>query len=149
MDTIASNQQFMRRFVEFINTADSTMARDLVLPNAIFHVPGRPDPLTGPEGYVLSMIIGVTLGVIIAMMRGGFPYIQWTLEEMVVEPTKVAARFTMRGLHQGAFMGVPPTGRTIAVQALNIYHLSNGQIVREYGQPDMMGLMQQIGALPQ
>jgi len=48
-----------------------------------------------------------------------------------------------------AFMGVPPTGRTIAVQALNIYHLSNGQIVREYGQPDMMGLMQQIGALPQ
>ena len=46
-------------------------------------------------------------------------------------------------------MGVPPTGRTIAVQALNIYHLSNGQIVREYGQPDMMGLMQQIGALRQ
>ena len=139
MDTIDSNQQFMRRFVEFINTADSTMARDLVSPNAIFHVPGRPDPLTGPEGYL----------AIIAMMRGGVPDIQWTLEEMVVEPTKVAARFTMRGLHQGAFMGVPPTGRTIAVQALNIYHLSNGQIVREYGQPDMMGVMQQIGALPQ
>jgi hypothetical protein len=66
MDTIASNQQFMRRFVEFINTADSTMARDLVSPNAILHVPGRPDPLTGPEGYL----------AIIAMMRGGFPDIQ-------------------------------------------------------------------------
>jgi len=139
MDTIDSNQQFMRRFVEFINTADSTMARDLVSPNAIFHVPGRPDPLTGPEGYL----------AIIAMMRGGFPDIQWTLEEMVVEPTKVAARFTMRGSHQGPFLGIPPTGRTIAVQALNIYHLSDGQIVKEYGQPDMMGLMQQIGALPQ
>jgi len=138
MDTIATNQQFMRRFVEFINTADSTMARDLVSPNAIFHVPGRPDPLTGPEGYL----------AIIAMMRGGFPDIQWTLEEMVVEPTKVAARFTMRGSHQGPFLGIPPTGRTIAVQALNIYHLSDGQIVKEYGQPDMMGLMQQIGALP-
>ena len=83
IDTIASNQQFMRRFVEFINTADSTMARDLVSPNAIFHVPGRPDPLTGPEGYL----------AIIAMMRGGFPDIQWTLEQMVVEPTMVAARF--------------------------------------------------------
>ena len=57
------------------------MARDLVSPNAIFHVPGRPDPLTGPEGYL----------AIIAMMRGGFPDIQWTLEEMVVEPMKVAA----------------------------------------------------------
>jgi len=52
MDTIASNQQFMRRFIELINTPDSTMARDLVSPNAIFHVPGRPDPLTGPEGYL-------------------------------------------------------------------------------------------------
>ena len=93
MDTIDSNQQFMRRFVEFINTADSTMARDLVSPNAIFHVPGRPDPLTGPEGYL----------AIIAMMRGGFPDIQWTLEEMVVEPTKVAARFTMRGSTKAHF----------------------------------------------
>ena len=129
----------MRRFVEFINTADSAMARDLVSPDAAFHVPGRPDPLTGPEGYL----------AIIAMMRGGFPDIQWTLEEMVVEPTKVAARFTMRGSHQGPFLGIPPTGRTIAVQALNIYHLSDGHIVKEYGQPDMMGLMQQIGALPQ
>jgi predicted ester cyclase len=85
---------------------------------------------------------------IIAMMRGGFPDIHWTLEEMVVETTKVAARFTMRGSHQGPFLGIPPTGRTIAVQALNIYHLSDGQILKEYGQPDMMGLMQQIGALP-
>jgi hypothetical protein len=29
------------------------------------------------------------------------------------------------------------------------HELSDGQIVKEYGQPDMMGLMQQIGALPQ
>jgi len=36
----------------------------------------------------------------------------------------------------------------MAVQALNIQHLSDGQIVKEYGQPDMMGLMQQIGVLP-
>ena len=35
MDTIDSNQQFIRRLVEFINTADSTMARDLVSPNAL------------------------------------------------------------------------------------------------------------------
>jgi predicted ester cyclase len=34
----------------------------------------------------------------------------------------IAARFTMRGTHRGAFFGVPPTGKTIAVQALNVYH---------------------------
>jgi predicted ester cyclase len=43
---------------------------------------------------------------------------------------------------------VPPTGKTIAVQALNIYRLSTGKIVSEVGQPDLLGLMQQIGGLP-
>jgi len=44
------------------------------------------------------------------MMRGGFPDIQWTLEEMVAEGDKVAARFAMRRTHRGTFSGVPPTG---------------------------------------
>lgn len=57
-------------------------------------------------------------------MRGGFPDIQWTLEEMVAEGDKVAARFIMRGTHRGTFFGVPPTGKTIAVQAMNFYRLS-------------------------
>ena len=44
---------------------------------------------------------------------------------MVAEDDKVAARFTMRGTHQGTFFGVPPTGKAIAVQAMNIYRLSD------------------------
>jgi predicted ester cyclase len=82
------------------------------------------------------------------MMRGGFPDIQWTLEEMVAEGDKVAARFIMRGTHQGPFFGVPPTGNRITVQAMNIYRLSNGKFIEERGQPDMLGLLQQIGAVP-
>jgi hypothetical protein len=41
-----------------------------------------------------------------------------------------------------------PTGKTIAVQAMNFYRLSGGQFVDERGQPDMLGLLQQIGAVP-
>jgi predicted ester cyclase len=54
----------------------------------------------------------------------------------------------MRGTHRSTFVGVPPTGKTIAVQAMNIYRLSGGQFVEEHGQPDMLGLSQQIGAVP-
>ena len=54
----------------------------------------------------------------------------------------------MTGTHNGTFFGVPPTGKTIKVQAINFYRISNGQIVEEYGQPDMLGLLQQIGAVP-
>jgi steroid delta-isomerase-like uncharacterized protein len=82
------------------------------------------------------------------MMRGGFPDIQWTLEETITEGGNVAARFTMRGTHNGTFFGVPPTGKKIAVQAMNFYRWSNGQIVEERGQPDLLGLLQQIGAVP-
>jgi predicted ester cyclase len=54
----------------------------------------------------------------------------------------------MRGTHQGDFFGVPATGKPIAVQAVNFYRVSNGKIVGERGQPDLLSLMQQIGAAP-
>jgi steroid delta-isomerase-like uncharacterized protein len=125
------NAEFMKRFVEFINSASEKLAHELVSSDAIFHVPGRPEPMVGPAGYL--MIVG--------MMRAGFPDIQWTLEEQIFEGDRVAARFTMRGTHRGQFMGVPPTEKPIIVQALNIYHLTNGQIIKEYGSPDMLGLL--------
>ena len=132
------NRQFMDRFVRFINTADARMAAELVSPQAVFQVPDRAEPVRGPEGYL----------EIIGMMRGGFPDVQWTLEETVIEGDVLAARYTMRGTHHGPFFGMPPTGKAIAVQALNIYRLSAGKIVSEVGQPDLLGLLQQIGALP-
>lgn len=91
-----------------------------------------------PAGYL----------AIIAMMRSGFPDMQWTLEETIAEDDRVAARFTMRGTHQGTFFGVPPTGNTIQVRAMNFYRLSNEQLVEEYGQPDLLALLQQTGAVP-
>jgi len=136
--TAETNKIAMRRFLEFINTASEKLAQELISPDGIFHVPGHPEPMRGPAGYL----------AIIGMMRGGFPDIQWTLEEMVAEDDKVAARFIMRGTHRGTFFGVTPTGKIIAVQAMNIYRLSGGQFVEEHGQPDMFGLLQQIGAVP-
>jgi predicted ester cyclase len=62
--------------------------------------------MRGPAGYL----------AIIGMMCGGFNDIQWTLEEMISEGDKAAARFTMRGAHRGTFFGVPPTGKPIEVQ---------------------------------
>jgi steroid delta-isomerase-like uncharacterized protein len=136
---------FMRRFVEFINTADETLGNELIADGAIFHVPNRSEPMQGLGGYL----------AIIGMMRSGFPDVRWTLEETIAEEDKlgagdirIAARVTMRGTHQGDFLGVPATGKSITVQAVNFYRISNGKIVEERGQPDLMGLMQQIGAAP-
>ncbi len=131
-------KQLMHRFTEFINTADEHLAKELIAKDAVFHVPTQKTPLQGPAGYLF----------IVAMMRGGFPDVRWTLEEMIAEGDKVAARFTMRGTHRGTFLGIPPTEKRIEVQAMNFYRWSSGQILGERGQPDMLGLLQQIGALP-
>ena len=127
----------MNRFVEFINTANEKLATELISPDAIFYIPGSHEPMRGIAGYL----------AIIRMMRSGFPDIQWTLEEMVTEGDKIAARYTMRGTHQGAFFGVPPTGKTIQVQSMGFYKLSGNQFIEEHGLPDMLLLLQQIGAI--
>ncbi len=132
------NKQAMQRFVKFINTASKELAEELISPKAMFYVPGRPGPMIGPDGYL----------EIIQMMRGGFSDIQWTLDDLVAEDDKIAARFTMQGTHNGPFFGVLPTGKPIKVQAFNFYRLLNGKIVEEHGHPDLMGIMQQIGAIP-
>ncbi len=136
--TSESNKRVLERFTEFINTASAELADQLIAPDASFHVPGRPEPMRGPSGYL----------AIIAMMREGFPDIRWTSEEMISEGDTVAVRFTMRGTHQGTFFGVPPTGTEITVQALALYRLTEGKIAEEHGAPDMLGLLQQIGAFP-
>ena len=129
---------FFKQFLQFINTADENLAQQLISPVAKFYVPGQSEPLQGPKGYLM----------IIAMMRGGFPDIQWTIEDMITENNKVAVRFTIRGTHKGVFFGVPATEKSIVVQAMNFYCLADNQIIEEFGQPDMLGLLTQIGAVP-
>lgn len=133
-----NNKQLMKRFVEFINTASEILSKELVAAEAKFFVPGQAEPLYGPAGYLN----------IINMMRSGFSDIQWELEEMVAENDKIAARFTMRGTHDGPFFGVPATSKAIEVTAINFYRFHNNQIIEEFGQPDLLNLLQQIGAIP-
>jgi steroid delta-isomerase-like uncharacterized protein len=105
----------MNRFVEFINTGNEALAREVISPDAVFHAPSHPEPLRGPDGYM----------EVIGLMRSAFPDVQWTLEETVTEGDTVAARFTMRGTHDGEFFGIPASGNTISVQAINVYYLAD------------------------
>jgi steroid delta-isomerase-like uncharacterized protein len=133
-----NNLPHLQRFNEFINSGDAKIGQEVVSESAIFHVPFGHEPLKGLDGYMQ----------ILGMMRSAFPDINWTLQETITEGDKIVARFETRGTHDGPFMGVPPTGKKICMTALNIYRFENGKIVEERGQPDIFGLMVQIGAVP-
>jgi steroid delta-isomerase-like uncharacterized protein len=128
----------LHRFVEFINSGDTSIGKEVVSESAVFHVPFGGEPLKGLDGYLQ----------ILGMMRGAFPDIQWTLKETVCEGEKIVARFETRGTHNGPFLNFPASGKTFCMTAVNIYRFVDGKIVEELGQPDLFGLMVQIGAMP-
>jgi len=68
--------------------------------------------------------------------------------QMVAEGDWVAARLSSRGTHLGAIFGLDPTGRTFASQAMAFYRFDGGRVVEEFAQPDFLGLLQQLGAIP-
>ncbi len=79
---------------------------------------------------------------------GAFPDVSATIEELVGEGETVAFRVTVRGTHRGEFMGVPASGNEIMIGVQNMYRFRDGRVVERWTNPDMLGLMVQIGAIP-
>jgi steroid delta-isomerase-like uncharacterized protein len=69
-------------------------------------------------------------------------------QALLAEGDKVAARYTWRGTHRGEFQGLPPTGKQVNVTGISIYRVADGKIAEEWWQEDLLGLMQQLGAIP-
>lgn len=70
-----------------------------------------------------------------------------TVEDIVGEGDTVAMRVTLRGVHDGAFMGIPPTGTEFEVDNMVFTRLEDGRIAERWVVPDMYGLMTQLGAI--
>ncbi len=84
----------------------------------------------------------------VKVFRDAFPDLQLTVEDMIAEGDKVAARYTMRGTHQGEFMGIAPTGNQIEVTGIDIVRFESGKAVEHWGSSDQLGMMQQLGIIP-
>jgi predicted ester cyclase len=74
---------------------------------------------------------------------------QWVAEDLIAEGDKVAYRCTFRATHRGELMGVPATGKVVRYTGISIARLAGGKFVEEWTQEDHLGLMQQLGAIPQ
>lgn len=77
-----------------------------------------------------------------------FPGYQLTAEDMVAEGDKVVVRTTMRGVHQGPLMNIPPTGKEVTLPFIIIYRIAGHKIMEHWIIADQLGLMQQLGAIP-
>jgi predicted ester cyclase len=82
-------------------------------------------------------------------LRRAFPDYAGTNVEQIAEGEKVANRFVFLGTHLGEFEGVSPTGKRIEFIGHSIDRVVEGKIVESWVEVDMLGVMQQLGALPE
>jgi steroid delta-isomerase-like uncharacterized protein len=82
------------------------------------------------------------------VMMVAFPDLDRRIEDMVAEGDKVVARWSAKGTHTGDFMGVPASGNVALSSGITIFRIADGRIVEEWSESDMLGLLQQVGAIP-
>ncbi len=97
--------------------------------------PSAPTLPPGPEGTKF----------IVNMFRTAFPDFHMTIDLLVAEDDRVAARFIETGTHLGDLMGMPPTGKKVSFSEIGILRIADGKIVESWYDVDMLGLMQQLG----
>jgi steroid delta-isomerase-like uncharacterized protein len=85
----------------------------------------------------------------IRALRQGFPDIQWTIEDLVAAGDRVAVRWTWQGTHRGSFRGFPASQKQVTDNAIAIYQFRDNKVVQAWIQSDRLGVLQQIGAIPQ
>jgi predicted ester cyclase len=84
-----------------------------------------------------------------ADVRQGFPDVVSTVEDLIAEGDKVAARWRARATHQGTYMRIPPTGKEVEFTGISVYRIEGGKIAESWTVEDELGLMRQIGAVPE
>ncbi len=132
------NAAIVRRFVdEVITQGDFDAAVQFVWEDVVEQVP-LPGQGPGLEG----------LKDILRAMRAAFPDLIFSIQEQVAEGDKVASRFEWTGTHQGTFLGVTPTGRSVRVWGVVIDRLEKGRIKDTRIIMDTLGLMMQLGVFP-
>jgi len=83
------------------------------------------------------------------MYRAAFPDLRMDAEDVLASGDKTVARVRATGTQQGELMGIPPAGKHVDVQLIDIMRFDDAGLVCEHwGVVDMMSMMQQLGVVP-
>lgn len=135
--SIADNKAIGRQFFESFDRRDFDGIARLLAPGEVAHLPGAPGPLPWAAHQQFA-----------AAFVTAFPDSYHVIDDQVADGDNVVTRVTFKGTHTGPLMGIPPTGRAIAMQGISWFRIANGQIGEEWTEFDRLGLMIQLGVAP-
>lgn len=134
------NKAIVRRLVEELwNKGNLSVADELFAPNYEHHDASTLDFGRGPESEKKRA----------TLYRTAFPDIRLTIEDIIAEGETVMTRWSCRGTHKGDLSGIAPTGKQINISGVTIARLANGKLAEGWVNWDALGLMQQLGVVPE
>jgi steroid delta-isomerase-like uncharacterized protein len=71
-----------------------------------------------------------------------------TVHDQIADSDRVIERWTMTATHAGEFIGIPATGRRVTLTGIDISRVEDGRIAEHWTECDMLGLLEQLGAIP-
>ena len=135
----SENGAVVRRFIdEVFNGANFAAAEEILAPNYVHHDPATAEAASGRDG----------LEKMVTFYRQAFPDFSVSLDDQIVTADKVVERWTGKGTHRGAIMGVQGTGRTITASGISIHRLEGGKIAETWTIFDTAGMLRQLGIVP-
>ena len=134
------NKTIVRRlFDELWNKGNLSVADELFAPTYTYHDPSTPDVGKGPESEKKR----------VTLYRNAFHDLRLTIEDIIAEGETVMARWSCRGSHKGELRGIAPTGKQFAISGVSIARFEEGKMVEGWINWDALGLMQQLGVVPE
>ena len=124
-------------FVEqFLNKNDAALANELIADDFINHNPqfGFSQDKEGMKQMIASW-------------HRGFSNVQFILEDLIAENDKVVLHMRITGKHNGVFMGLQPTKRSIDSRSITILRLENGRIKERWNVTNKLETMRQLGLM--
>lgn len=79
--------------------------------------------------------------------RSAFPDLTTTIDEIVGEGDRLAIRWHSSGRHEGSFLGVPATGRTVEVDGATFARFEGDLVVEEFVTWDPRSLLTALGII--
>ena len=133
------NKKVARQLVEEImNQGNTSLVDDLFAPDFVEHEELPPGMPAGREAVRQLPVV----------LHSAFPDFSATINDLIAEGDKVVIYMTWSGTQQGQWMGMPPSGKPMSINVIDILRVANGKIVEHWGLTDSMAMMQQLGAMP-
>lgn len=131
------NEAIVRHLMEKAYT-NPEVHDELVSDDYVGHFPPNPT-LYGQEG----------LKQFNAQAATAFPDAHASIEDLISEGDVVVVRWTLRGTHEGELRGgIHATGQRVEVSGITISRIRDGRVVENWGNYDMLGMLQQLGVMP-